>query len=295
MRFAAIDIGSNAVRLLVEDLSFESGVVQTEKIAFTRMPIRLGEDVFESGQISKGKADQLVLVLQAFSRLMESLDVRQFQVCATSAMREATNRDLIVDRVGQEAGLRVEVIDGRQEAELIFRNFSVSMLDPRRDYLYIDVGGGSTELTWIREAQPTLSKSFKIGAVRMLRGKVKPKVWDSIGAFLAKRPSVSASDTDTLTAIGTGGNINRMARLSGYNRHTPIPLEKLIDVHATVERHSIEERMTLLGMKPDRADVIIPAGEIYLRIMEAAGAQEIIVPKVGLADGMILEMFRASL
>ena len=284
MRLAAIDIGSNAVRLLVADVSMRDGAQRTEKITLTRLPIRLGEDVFSAGVVSEEKVEKLVLVMQAFAHLMEALEVEHFKICATSAMREAENADQIVERVQKKTGLLIDVIDGKREAKLIFRNFGVSLLDPRRSYLYIDVGGGSTELSWIQGAKRQHSKSFKVGAVRALQGEVPDKVWDKIEAFLEMRP------TGSIIAIGTGGNINRMARLAAAKRHVPISLSKLESVHANIASHSYEQRLTLLGMKPDRADVIVPAGEIYLRIMKMAGVDQIIVPKVGLADGMLLEL-----
>jgi exopolyphosphatase/guanosine-5'-triphosphate,3'-diphosphate pyrophosphatase len=284
MRLAAIDIGSNAVRLLVADVSMRDGAQRTEKITLTRLPIRLGEDVFSAGVVSEEKVGKLVLVMQAFAHLMEALEVEHFKICATSAMREAENADQIVERVQKKTGLLIDVIDGKREAKLIFRNFGVSLLDPRRSYLYIDVGGGSTELSWIQGAKREHSKSFKVGAVRALQGEVQDKVWDKIEAFLKMRPAGS------IIAIGTGGNINRMARLAAAKRHAPISLSKLASVHANIASHSYEQRLTLLGMKPDRADVIVPAGEIYLRIMKMAGVDQIIVPKVGLADGMLIEL-----
>ena len=262
MRLAAIDIGSNAVRLLVADVSMRDGAQRTEKITLTRLPIRLGEDVFSAGVVSEEKVEKLVLVMQAFAHLMEALEVEHFKICATSAMREAENADQIVERVQKKTGLLIDVIDGKREAKLIFRNFGVSLLDPRRSYLYIDVGGGSTELSWIQGAKRQHSKSFKVGAVRALQGEVQDKVWDKIEAFLEMRP------TGSIIAIGTGGNINRMARLAAAKRHVAISLSKLESVHANIASHSYEQRLTLLGMKPDRADVIVPAGEIYLRIMK---------------------------
>lgn len=284
MRLGAIDIGSNAVRLLVADVTKKEGLVHSEKITLTRIPIRLGQDVFSVGHVVDAKIERLVLVMKSFAHLMNALDVVHVKICATSAMREATNCKDIVERVRKETGLLIEVIDGKEEAKLIFRTFEVSLLDPRQNYLYIDVGGGSTELTWIQDAERQHSKSFKVGAVRALNGKVKDRVWEKIEDFVKQAPA------GQVTAIGTGGNINCMARLAGVKRRTAITFEKLESVHVNIASHSYSERLSLLGMKPDRADVVVSAGETYLRIMKMAGVKQIIVPKVGLADGMVLEL-----
>jgi exopolyphosphatase/guanosine-5'-triphosphate,3'-diphosphate pyrophosphatase len=292
MIFGAIDIGSNAVRLLIEDVKDRNGLPFAQKVAFFRVPLRLGSDVFETGFISEAKSTALTKTMHAFFLLMEVHGVAHFRVHATSAMREARNAREVIAQVQRKSGIRIDVIDGDQEATLIFRGFqTVAGINRDRDFLYIDVGGGSTEITWIRKGNREHAASFPIGTVRSLKGRVDPAIWDDVAAFIE-----SARDGGReLLAIGTGGNINRLHRLSGADRFEPVGLDQLCALHERIAGMSYEARMETLGLKPDRADVIVPAGEIYIRVMRLAGAHAILVPKVGLADGMILELYRTTL
>ena len=286
MRWAAIDIGSNAVRLIVKDVSGKPGRLRVNKVAHTRVPIRLGEDVFDSGSISPLKEQRLERTLRAFVLLMEAMGVDGFRACATSAMREASNGVEMADRLEEATGLRVELIDGQTEADLIFSNFEVSLFDRSLDYLYIDVGGGSTELTLIREGKRIEGRSFKVGAVRLLQDKVHEKVWREMAEWC---DALTAEwGLDAPLAIGAGGNINRLFKLGGCLTGETLTFERLSSVVEVLERCSYEDRLERFQLKPDRADVIVPAGRIYQRVMDMAGSKGILVPKVGLADGIIL-------
>ena len=286
MRWAAIDIGSNAVRLIVKDVSGKPGRLRVNKVAHTRVPIRLGEDVFDSGSISPLKEQRLERTLRAFVLLMEAMGVDGFRACATSAMREASNGVEMADRLEEATGLRVKLIDGQTEADLIFSNFEVSLFDRSLDYLYIDVGGGSTELTLIREGKRIEGRSFKVGAVRLLQDKVHEKVWREMAGWCGALTAEWGLDAPL--AIGAGGNINRLFKLGGCLTGETLTFERLSSVVEVLERCSYEDRLERFQLKPDRADVIVPAGRIYQRVMDMAGSKGILVPKVGLADGIIL-------
>jgi exopolyphosphatase/guanosine-5'-triphosphate,3'-diphosphate pyrophosphatase len=289
MRLAAIDIGSNAVRLIVKEISGIPGSLKISKVAHTRVPIRLGEDVFSTGSILSEKEERLAHALRAFAFLIQAMQVKGYRACATSAMREAANGEDIVERLRASTGVGVELIDGQTEADLIFSNFEVSLFDRDRDYLYIDVGGGSTELTLIRKGERVAGRSFKVGAVRLLENKVDAAVWGKMESWcqdLAAKHGVGAP-----MAIGAGGNINRLFKLGGCLSGAELAYEKLASIVAVLERCSYEERMSKFQLKPDRADVVVPAGRIYLRAMEMVGAKGMLVPKVGLADGIILGLY----
>lgn len=286
MRLAAIDIGSNAVRLIVKEVAEMGGALYSTKVAHTRVPIRLGEDVFDNGEISEVKVERLDKALKAFSLLMQAMQVVEFRVCATSAMREATNGAEVAGRLSASTGMEVERISGREEAEMIFSNFEVGTFDRSRDYLYIDVGGGSTELSLIRDGQRLTGRSFKVGAVRLLQEKVDPADWTAMSEWCAGL--VSRHGLVAPLAIGAGGNINRLFKLGGCLSGDTLSFEKLASVVDVLAACSYEERLTRFLLKPDRADVVVPAGRIYLETMGKVGASGILVPKVGLADGIIL-------
>ena len=288
MKFAAIDIGSNAVRLLVEDMEMRPTGLSAMKVSFIRVPLRLGDDVFEHGSITPLRQEALVKTMKAFWYLMDVHGVETFRACATSAMREAKNAADVVRAVAQQANIDIEIIDGEHEAELIFNGFrTVSNGTIAQDFLYIDVGGGSTELTLIRGGARLRSRSFRIGTVRALKGGIADGEWDAVAAFL---DHVRTPGEDML-AIGTGGNINRLHRMTGASRFEPISTETVRELHAQLAALTFEQRVIQLGMKTDRADVIVPAAEIYTRILDAAGCTRILVPKVGLSDGIVLDLF----
>ena len=286
MKFAAIDIGTNAVRLLIKEIVVKNDKLRVSKVSFTRVPLRLGEDVFETGNISDKKARNLVKIMRAFWYLMDVHEIEWFKVCATSAMREAGNVDYIIDMIKKEANIIIELIDGQQEADLIFRNFSVASFKSKSDYLYIDVGGGSLELTLIRNGKRLRAKSFQIGTLRVIKGIVRDGEWDAVEEFV----KYESENGEPIIAIGTGGNINRLQRLILNPKNQPILISKIEKITEALKSQPFKEMVKKYSLKPDRADVIIPAAEIYLRIMKLAGAKEIIVPKVGLSDGIILKV-----
>ncbi|MCB0760007.1 MAG: exopolyphosphatase [Flavobacteriales bacterium] len=286
MKFAAIDIGSNAVRLLIEEAVPGKKSFEIHKISLNRVPIRLGEDVFTKGKISEKKKVQLVKAMKAFWYLMDVHDIENYRACATSAMREASNGEQIIKYILKKANIRIDTIDGDQEADIIFSNFKRQHIDLTGNYLYIDVGGGSTEVTLIKHGERVTSKSFRIGTVRMLKEKVSKKHWVAARHWIQEL----ASKEDHLIGIGTGGNINRIFKEAGKKSYERITSEEIEHVYEFIGSFSFRDRITKLGLKPDRADVILPAAEIYYNFMRFADVEELIVPRIGLADGMILGM-----
>ena len=292
MRLAAIDIGSNAVRLLIQDVQTDAeGHLERKKISFTRVPIRLGEDVFDTGVISEPRAVALTKAMKAFWYLMDLHGVEHFRACATSAMREAKNGQEVADQIFHQANLRIDLIPGATEADLIYATLETTeLLDSfkDRDLLFIDVGGGSTEITLIRHGERLRSASFMLGTVRSIKSMTPDGEWDAVAAFID-----TLDGQPSLLAVGTGGNINRYHRLSRADRGEPVTLKALKKLHAEMSAMTYDERVDDLGLKPDRADVILPAGEIYMKVMSLAKCKGIIVPKVGLSDGIILDLFRS--
>ena len=288
MILAAIDIGSNAVRLLIEE-AVDTGEekIYFRKISLTRVPLRLGEDVFGKGYISQDKAKKLIKTLKAFRYLMDVNDVSHFRACATSAMREAKNGREIAQQIAQKANIYLEIISGSEEADIIFTNFHTANLKPDQYYIYIDVGGGSTEVSLIKNNKKINSKSFKLGTVRMLQNKVNDEVWEK-----AKKWVDDLNIKGNVIAIGTGGNINRIYKESVHSFGETIEYDEIKSIVDTISQYSYEDRVKKLKLKPDRADVIIPAGKIYLFFMKEAGAKKMIVPKVGLADGIIYNLYQ---
>lgn len=291
MKLAAIDIGSNAVRLLIEEvIKGDNQNIVFKKIALTRVPIRLGEDVFTQGRISEDKAHKLAKVMKAFQLLMEVNEVEHFRACATSAMREAENGNVVIDLVKEEAEIDLELISGVEEANLIFGNFNSSDFNFVKDktYLYIDVGGGSTEVVLIKGNERIKSYSFRLGSVRILKNQVDDGIWQMASAKIHEM----VGDGDEVIAIGTGGNINRIYKESIHSFGENIQLQEIKNIVEHIESYNFEDRIEKLRLKPDRADVIVPAGKIYISFMEAANAQEMMVPKVGLSDGVIYKMYQ---
>lgn len=287
MKFAAIDIGSNAIRLLIEEVHIDEGKFHIEKVSLTRIPVRLGEDVFTKGKISKEKTSQLIKTMKAFWYLMDVHEIEFYRACATSAMREAKNRRQVIKKVRDESNIDIELLSGDDEADLIFSNYFAQNLNVKGNYLYIDVGGGSTELTLIKNGKRIKGKSFELGTVRILSGAVDKKVWTEAKKWIQS----AVKQTDVITAIGTGGNINTLFKFAGKKPSQNISFNEINEHYQSIKQLSFEQRITKLKMKPDRADVIIPACEIYLRLMEYSGIQQMIVPKIGLADGIILDLF----
>lgn len=258
-----------------------------KKQTLVRLPIRLGEDVFATGSITTAKSDQLIKGLKAFRLLAEVYGVRYMRCCATSAMRETADREKLLMRVEMESGVHIEVIDGETEADLICNTFWTQDLLKDRDYLYIDVGGGSTELTWLEGGRRVKRASFRIGTVRMLKGGVDPAEWEALRVFL----DGLREEHGHLMAIGTGGNINRLFKENGNKYGEPLTRAAIKAQRDRIGAHSLEERIALLRLRPDRADVIVPAADIFLRILEHAHIEEVFVPKVGLADGIVYDLY----
>lgn len=275
------------MRLLVAEVIERDDHPIIKKQTLVRVPIRLGEDVFDQGAISNAKRDYLIKSLKAFRLLTEVYGVPYLRCCATSAMREATNSEEVRALVEIGSGVHIETIGGKLEADLIVNTFWTQDLLKDRSYLYIDVGGGSTELTWLEKGRRIKSASFKVGTVRSLKGKVNPEVWTEIGAFLKDL----RKEHGQLMAIGTGGNINRIFKENGNLFGEPLSHTDIQKQRERIASYTFDDRVKLLRLRPDRADVIIPAADIFLRVMGNAEIDEIFVPKVGLADGIIYDLY----
>lgn len=284
MKFASIDIGSNASRLLLCSVfPDKSGKLSFKKNEMIRIPIRLGEDAFLKGKISKDKADKLVTAMKAFKYLIEVYDAVDFRACATSAMREAENGYEIVNRIRKEANMKVEIIDGKTEADIIYSNHIEEKLDKDGNYLYIDIGGGSTEITLFSKGKVTAAQSFNVGSIRMLHERIDKEYWN----YFKKWIRDITETLQPLTAIGSGGNINKLFKMTRKKENKPVAVSKLRSMYELVESYSYEERISILGLNPDRADVIIPACKILLSVMKQARIEKILVPQIGLSDGIV--------
>ena len=285
LRYAAIDIGSNAVRLLLCNAVEEHGETHFKKAELIRIPLRLGEDVFQSGRISARRAARFIKTMQAFKLLIDVFEPVAYRACATASLREAINGQEIIKQIRRECGLRIDIISGKTEADLIFSNHVEEHLDKSKSYLYIDVGGGSTEVTLFHKEQCVFSQSFDIGTIRWLKGQVTKEKWY---AFKDKIREL-VNGHRSLIAIGSGGNINKIFKMLD-RKDKPVPFEKLKELYDELKIHTVEERMELWQLNPDRADVIVPAAKIFLSIMKVAQIGEIIVPQIGLADGIIHQL-----
>ena len=284
MKLAAIDIGSNAARLLItEATEEEKGKIIFQKLNLIRIPLRLGFDVFETGNISKEKTAKLIETIKAYRHLLNIYEVAHLKACATSAMRDARNAQEIIKKVKESSGINIEIITGDQEAAYIYENHIAENLSSDHSYLYIDVGGGSTELTFFSKGKPVFKKSFNIGTIRLLKEKVDVSQWEEVKEFLKQNLKGHAQPV----AIGSGGNINKVFSLSKKKEGKALSFELLKDYLKELGSVSLKQRMELYQLKEDRADVIVPALQIYVNVMRWADADEIYVPKIGLADGLI--------
>lgn len=285
--YAGIDIGSNAVRLLIKCLNDPGSSEPLSKVQLVRVPLRLGEDAFTEGRISKKKAKQLISLMKAYSSLMEIYEVTAWRACATSAMRDAENGQELVERIYEKTGIKIEIIDGKEEARLISADLMRSLAGRDGDtYLYVDVGGGSTELNLVQGDQLIDSRSFDIGTIRQLSGRVRDEVREAFAEHIHELRARFGE----LQLVGTGGNINKLLRLGAPSERANInilPVESLREVADQLRQYTPEERMQLFRLKPDRAEVIVPAADIFLTVSELTGASEIIVPTKGLADGIV--------
>ncbi|WP_203258398.1 Ppx/GppA phosphatase family protein [Hyunsoonleella ulvae] len=287
-KYAAIDIGSNAVRLLISNVIEEKDKpVVFKKNSLVRVPIRLGADVFIKGCISKENTQRMLDTMLAFKLLMKSHKVVKYKACATSAMRESKNGNEVVDAVLEHAGIRIDVIDGEEEAAIIAATDLNKFIDPEKVYLYVDVGGGSTEFSVISKGERIVSRSFKIGTVRLLNDMVKKESWSDLNQWIKEH----TSHYEKISVIGSGGNINKIFKVSGKALGKPLTYFYLTTYYNTLQSYSYEERITELSLNQDRADVIIPAMRIYLFAMKWSGAKHIYVPKIGLADGIIKSIY----
>lgn len=289
MKLAAIDIGSNAVRLLIMNVSDKEGIFFRKEL-LVRAPVRLGEQVFLDGELFPNKVAALKKAIQAFCNLAELYDVQQMRACATSAMREARNGPEVVKEILELTGVEIEIIDGFQESLLIFENFANNLSEHTgENFLTIDVGGGSTELVLFAEGEIKESRSFPIGTLRIANELVHESDWQVMKEWIEKITKSYAN----IKAIGSGGNINKINKIySNGSNGEPLTLEVLKNIKSHLESFTLVERITVLGLKPDRADVIIPASSIYINAMDWAGCGQIIVPKLGLSDGIIRNLYR---
>lgn len=287
--YAAIDIGSNAVRLLIKEIKEEQGNAHFSKVLMLRVPLRLGFDVFDIGKISEKKEKNMIRLMKAFRHLMKIYDVKHCRACATSAMRDAKNGMDIIKQIEKKTGVHIDIIDGQEEAKIIYNNHVEHMEDQKGNYMYVDVGGGSTEINLLSEGQLVCSRSYNIGTVRMLNNAVKDSEWEHLKNDLAEL----AKSYPQTNIIGSGGNINKLYRLADKKNKKKMTMQVSVlqELHTRLKALSLEERMEQFGMKPDRADVIIPAGEIFLTIANIIGASYIHVPVIGLSDGIIDELY----
>ena len=294
VNYAAIDIGSNAVRLLIKSIDREA--VQEKKIKkvmMLRVPLRLGFDVFSIGELSEKKADKLRRLMKAFRQLMKIYDVDDYRACATSAMRDARNGRTIIKKIEKDTSIRIEIIDGQEEARMIYNNHIECMEDRLGNYMYVDVGGGSTEINLLTNGELVWSVSYNIGTVRMLSNAVKEGTWQQMEEELMKVTEGVAA----INIIGSGGNINKLFRLADKKdkKLQRLPVSSLQTVYDVLKPLTPEERVEAFSLKQDRADVIVPAAEIFLKIAEVVHAEYIYVPVIGLSDGIIDNLYAKSL
>lgn len=287
MILAAIDIGSNAARLLICEVVKHGSEIEFNKLNLIRIPLRLGFDVFEKGYIGFRKKKMLLNTIDAFSALLKVYEVDHYIACATSAMRDASNSKEIIKEIKAEIGIKVEVITGDLEAEIIYENHIAELLDATKSYLYIDVGGGSTEVTLFHKSAVAFQKSFNIGTVRLLTNKVEDATWEDLKQTLKE----IGKTYPKMVAIGSGGNINKIYSMINSKNIKSVPIEVIREFLRVLEPMSVEERMHTYLLKRDRADVIVPALRIYANTMKWANIDEIHVPKIGLADGLINHLY----
>jgi exopolyphosphatase/guanosine-5'-triphosphate,3'-diphosphate pyrophosphatase len=283
LRYAAIDIGSNAVRLLIADISKTEKGFEFKKNTLIRVPLRLGDDAFLDHVISERKINDLIKTMIAFKNLMEVYQVTKYLACATSAMREAKNGLDILKMVKELANVDLEIIEGQREANIIYANHIEENLDIKKNYLYIDVGGGSTELSVFVNKVPIASQSFNVGTIRILDNQDKEETWEEMRVWVKE----NTKNYKNLAGIGTGGNINKLFRMSNEKEGLPLTFLKLKGMYNELNSYSLKERISVFGLNPDRADVIIPACEIFITLMKWTGIKQIYVPKVGMVDGII--------
>jgi exopolyphosphatase/guanosine-5'-triphosphate,3'-diphosphate pyrophosphatase len=284
---AAIDIGSNAIRLLLSRVFENKNLILFHKEELVRISIRLGEDVFLKGKISDEKTQRLIYAMRAYSNIMQVYNVVKYKAVATSAVRDAANGKEVIQTIEKETGIKIEILDGKTEANLIFANHIEEILDPNKAYMYIDVGGGSTEITIYNKHKVVASRSFNIGTLRLLYNTIDNTVWEEMKQWIKKH----TQGIYPIYAIGSGGNINKLYKMSGKKENKSLGYNKLKGLYEMLLSYTYEERVKLLGLKPDRADVIVPAAKIYLTAMKTADIEKIYVPQIGLSDGVIHQLY----
>ncbi len=294
MRLAAIDIGSNAARLLITDVISgpptgpgEQGIPEFIKAVLVRVPLRLGFDVFDKGEISTARVEKIIKTIKAYKLLLDVYEVKHLKACATSAMRDAVNASDIIKKVKAETGIEIEIISGQEEASFIYENHIAENMTSEESYLYVDVGGGSTDFTFFSDGKMIFKESFNIGTIRLLKNQVTEATWDEMKEFISKK----TQGYHHVTAIGSGGNINKIFSISKRKEGKPLTLELLRDYYKEFSNLSMPQRISLYKLREDRADVIVPALLIYINVMRWADAQDIFVPKIGLADGLIHALY----
>ncbi|MBT3753717.1 MAG: exopolyphosphatase [Flavobacteriaceae bacterium] len=289
-KYATIDIGSNAIRLLISNIIVlnKSAPIST-KNSLVRVPIRLGQDAFTIGEISNENIERLVDTMLSFKLLMKVHKVEKYLAYATSALRSSSNGKNIVDLILSKSGLKIQIINGKKEAELITNNSIFKFQGNYKTYCFIDVGGGSTELTLFKNQKVVISKSFKIGGVRLINNLVSNKTWESFREWI----NINLKDQGKIDVIGLGGNINKLFKLCGVKIGKPLTLKEIDSTLSDLEKMSYSKKILLLKLNPDRVDVIVPAGKIYQYLLKNMGSDEIIVPKIGLADGMVYELLKS--
>lgn len=289
VNYAAIDIGSNAVRLLIKSINTESLVPLSNKEQLVRIPLRLGEDTFSKGEISEEKGKKLQRLMKAYRQLMKIYDVKKYRACATSAVRDAVNGKELIKEISRKSGIQIEIINGEEEARLIYDNHIEELLDKNTNYIYVDVGGGSTEISLIHEGKLKNSRSYNIGTVRLLEGSVKKEVYSRLRRDLSQF-NIQYSD---IQIIGSGGNINKLFRLARTPEKNNIefPVKELRRLNAILKTFTTEERMRKFNLRPDRADVITHAADIFLEIADQTASSLILVPTIGLVDGIIDNLY----
>jgi exopolyphosphatase/guanosine-5'-triphosphate,3'-diphosphate pyrophosphatase len=286
---AAIDIGSNAARLLISEASvYTDGTVDFTKLTLLRIPLRLGFDVFGKGYITDERRDKLVETMKVYKHLMSIYNVEGMKACATSAMRDATNGKEIMEQIKKETGLTIQIITGQEEANIVYETHIAENMALNKNYLYVDVGGGSTEVTLFSKDHIIFKESFNIGTIRLLHEQVTDEQWEHMKWYI----KTHVKDYQPIELIGSGGNINKIFSLSKRKEGKPLTLDLLKDYHKELGSRTVEERMHLYNFRNDRADVIVPALQIYIAVMRWSAAEEIYVPRIGLADGLIRMLYK---
>lgn len=291
VNYAAIDIGSNAARLLIKKVETDGTTPAFTKQLFLRVPLRLGFDVFRQGRVSDAKAKKMERLMKAYRQLMKIYDVDRYRACATSAMRDAANGPKLIESIFKDTGIQIEIIAGEEEAGIVYNNHVEQLEDRDGNYIYVDVGGGSTEINLLTNGELVCSRSYNVGTIRILNGGVDEAAWQRMRDELAEL----AAPYEDVHIIGSGGNINKLYRLTGKKeKKRVLTIEELRGLYEVLNPLTPEQRMAEYKLKADRADVIVPAAEIFLTVAAAVRAKDIIVPVIGLCDGIIDTLYKTD-